>query len=386
PNSVEGTDSTNPGREKRRYARLPIQLEALVALGPRPPIACVVKDFCVAGVFIQIDMRQLRFVQPRAPATLHFSLTIDGIPKNFQLALSVCRVTGNGLGVAFNKPDPKTIALLAGLAQPEARAPVPQTAAALSDTQRRFVPEFPRLLPLLTALVEKHVSQIATEFTRNAGDGLFIAARDAHSNREQSMFIDAQTELRKRNAEVAQQVPEILLKGVAILDNPLRDKVAASVENVSKLTLIDKNEFEEFLTVAGLIAEIEARFKEPLYDLGKRISFLARREIDDHAMPLGPAVICNVFVEVMKGFITEHAVSSVVYQMLQKTLDVHLERLYAETNQLLIDNSILPHLDREKLDVKRAPADAKRRTTSPPANLAETLNPLARSEPRGVWE
>ncbi len=244
-----------------------MDLQALVALGPRPPIACMVKDFCVAGVFIQIDMRQLRFVQPRTPAVLYFALNVGGAVQEFQMGLTVCRVTGSGLGVAFKNPDPKIVALLHGLAQPEPPKPVPQTDAAVSDTQRRFVPEFGRILPQLVELVERNLAHIATEFTRSAADGLFIAARDARSNREQTLFVDAQTQFRKRIPDITVQVPTLMLKAVAILDNPLRDRVGSSAASGTGLSLVDKDEFEEFLTVSELVAEMERRLKEPLFDL-----------------------------------------------------------------------------------------------------------------------
>ncbi len=372
-----------------------MDLQALVALGPRPPIACMVKDFCVAGVFIQIDMRQLRFVQPRTPADLQFALTVGGAVQEFQMALTVCRVTGSGLGVAFKNPDPKIVALLHGLAQPEAPKPVPQTDAAVSDTQRRFVPEFGRILPKLVELVERSLAHVATEFTRSAADGLFIAARDARSNHEQTLFVDAQTQFRKRIPEIIEQVPALMLKAVAILDNPLRDRVAGSAASGAGLSLVNKDEFEEFLTVSELVAELEGRLKEPLFDLNKRLSFLARREVEDNNNPLGPTVICQVFAEPMKGFLTDLAVSGVVYQMLRKCLDVNLQRFYEEANALLIEQNILPVIEREKYGVKKDAENSRQPTNSPlpleasksglGASLADSIGPLSRTQ-GSIWQ
>jgi diguanylate cyclase (GGDEF)-like protein len=375
-----------------------MDLQALVALGPRPPIACMVKDFCVAGVFIQIDMRQLRFVQPRTPAVLHFALNVGGAVQEFQMALTVCRVTGSGLGVAFKNPDPKIVALLHGLAQPEPPKPVPQTDAAVSDTQRRFVPEFGRILPKLAELVERSLAHIAAEFTRSAADGLFIAARDARSNREQTLFVDAQTQFRRRIPAITEQVPSLMVKAVAILDNPLRDRVG-NAASASGLSLVDKDEFEEFLTVSELVAEMEGRLKEPLFDLNKRLSFLARREVEDNNNPFGPTVICQAFAESMKGFLTDLAVSGVVYQMLRKCLDANLQRLYEEANALLIEQNILPVIEREKFGVKKASENSRQPTNSPlpleaskaglgassPASLADSIGPLSRTQ-GSIWQ
>ena len=396
---MDSTDSTSSGSERRRFERLPIDLAALIALGPRPAIACVVKDFCVAGVFIQIDTRQLRFVQPRSPAILHFALNVDGTVQDVQMALTVCRVTGGGLGVAFKNPDPRVIRLLHGLAQPEPPQPVPQTEAAVAEAQRRFVPEFARILPTVTEVVQRGLAHIASEFTRSAIDGLFIAARDARSNREQARFIDAQNQFRTRIADITSQVPALLVKAMAIIDNPLRDRVGSTVSSGSGLSLVDKEEFEEFLTVSELVAEIEGRLKAPLFELNKRFSFLARRAVEDHNNPLGPTVICNAFAEPMKGFLTDLTVCGVVYQALRKCLDAHLQKLYEEINTLLIEQNILPVIEREKFGVKKDAENSRQPTNAPTPlesslsslgashspSLADSLGPLSRTQ-SGIWQ
>ncbi|MGD9601203.1 MAG: DUF1631 family protein [Gammaproteobacteria bacterium] len=356
---MDGTDNTQSGRERRRFERLPIHLEALIALGPRPPIACIVKDFCVAGMFLQIDTRQLRFVQPRTPAALHFALKVGGEVKEYKLALEICRVTGSGLGVGFKNPDPASIDLLHGLARAAAPPPPPTTAE--SDTQKRFVPEFGRVLPELTERVERVFGQIATEFTRGAADSLFLAARDARSNREQTLFVDAQTALRRRTPGVLEQVPALMAKAIAILDNPVRDGVVAPPKASSGLSLVDKEEFEEFLTVSELVAELEGRHKDPLFDLNRRISFLSRREVTDSDNPLGPTVICGVFAESIKGLASDLAVSGVVYQALRKCLDAHLGKLYEDMNAFFVEKNILPVIERGGWKI----GDDKRSSTQP---------------------
>lgn len=395
---MQDADSTNSGRERRRYLRLPLQLEAMLALGPRPAIACVVKDFCVAGMFIQIDMRQLRFVQPQTPAVVYFALRLEDRRQDFQMALTVCRVTSNGLGVAFKAPDPKVIGLLHNLAQATPAATDVKPGESLADTQRRFAPEFGRALPGLTELAERSAAHIAIEFTRLAGDALFIGARDARTNREQSKFTDAQVQLRRRADEIKEHVPQLMTKAVTTLNNPLRTKSPKGGAELSNLSLVDKDEFEEFLSVSEVVSDLEAKFKKPLFELNQRFSFLARREIDDDSNPLAPALICNAFAEAMKGVSFDRQISDVVYKTLRRTIEPELERLYDEANTLLIETGILPKIDHDaKLGVRRTPNDSRAPTsapnpleaskagvkgTTPPANLADTMNRLSYTQPR----
>ncbi len=390
-------DESSSGRERRRYTRLPIHLEAQIALGPRPPIACVVKDFCVAGMFIQIDMRQLRFVQERAPANLQFALTLNGATANAQLALTVCRVTPNGLGVAFRNPEPKLLGQLHQFALGNDTELHGRLGETISDTQRRFVPEFGRILPRLTEVVERQLSHIAVEFTRVAQDALFIAARDARSNREQTIFVDAQNQLKRKAAEITKAVPETMAKAVAIINNPLQTHGASdSQQGSSGLSLVDKEEFEEFLVVSELVAELEGRYKEPLWELNRRFSFLSRREVTDRTNPIAPTVICNAFAESLKGGITELAANGIVYQALRRLLDANIERLYQDVNALLIENNILPQLEKEKFEVKKTAEDS-RQPTRPPTPLEASKHGVGVTAPpatedvlsrtqSGIWQ
>ncbi|MCC7121543.1 MAG: DUF1631 family protein [Gammaproteobacteria bacterium] len=358
------------GQERRRYARIPMSLDALISISGRPPIACTVKDFCVAGMFIQTDERELRHINMHDKATLYFALVVGGERRDLQLKLLVCRVIPTGIGVAFQDPDPRTIGMLQGLAT--LNTP-PSPTESMSDTQKRFAPEFGRVLPRLSTLVDSTAQAMTDEFVRQLGDAFFAAARDAKTNRDSTLFTDAQSSLRRRADAIRRQVPEILGRGATILGNPLAERATpAEVTSLSNLSLVDKDEFEEFLSVSEAVSELESRFKEALYASSRRLSLLARRVIDDSGNPIGPAVVCNAFAESMKGLLVNKATSDLAYKTLRRVLEPHLGRLYDAVNQLLIDNGIMPVLEQERATFK--PPGAGRRTNPP-------VPPLERSQP-----
>lgn len=380
------------GQERRRYARIPMSLEALISVSGRPPIACTVKDFCVAGMFIQTDERQLRFINMHDKATLYFALVVGGERKDLQLKLLVCRVIASGIGVAFHDPDPKTIGMLQGLAT--LNAPPPSPNESMSDTQKRFAPEFGRILPRLSALVGSTAQLMTDEFVRQLGDAFFAAARDAKTNRDSTLFTDAQSALRRRADNVRKQVPEILARAAAILGNPLADRATpAEVTSLSNLSLVDKDEFEEFLSVSEAVSELESRFKEPLHALSRRLGLLARRVIDDSNNPIGPAVLCNAYAESMKGLLANKASSDLAYKTLRRVLEPHLGKLYDAVNQLLVDNGIMPVLEQERAAFKPLGAGRKTNPPVPPLErsqqprLSDTLNPInPAGPPPGPYE
>lgn len=379
---MSGSDSTPVGAERRRYARIPIKLDALVSFAGRPPILCGVRDFCVAGLFLALKPLQIKLVSPQMAGTLFFALMVDGERQEHRLPLLVCRVAGSGVGVQFDHPDPAVIGLLQSLAG-QAQALESAAGAEMQAAEKRsFAPEFALVLPGLTELVSRHARQMASEFARMALDALFLAARDAKTNREQTKYVDAQSALRKRADQIKGNVPPQLVTGVSILNDPSVPKEQGpALVSLSGLSLVDKDEFEEFLTVSEVIAEIEPRLKEPLFDLNKRFSKLANRDVDDATNPLGPTVVCTLFAESLKGMQIAREAADLIYAALRRMVEPALARLYEETNQLLIAHGVLPTVERDKPAFVRPPRADHGKTAPPVHPLETTAGPAEQSLP-----
>lgn len=345
---------TGGGAERRRYVRLPIRLEALVAIDGRPAVQCTVRDFCVAGLFVAISQQQLRLVKPQTTATLYFSLIVDGVQSDYQLTLKIFRVVGSGFGCGFEQADPQTIALLQSLATSSNPQAVPDTPEDVSRTQGDFSERFNDAKEPLIEIVRKFGLHTTDEFLRLVDEALFLSARDAGNNLDETRFLDGQNEIRGRRDDIRETVPKLLQKGVAILNSPLSAiQEETTSPSVSELSLIDKDEFEEFLTVSQLVSDLEPRFKEALFELDRRFSLLAKREVDDRSNPLGPAVVGGVFAEALKNLRSDRSAVNVIYRTLRQVLESNLGRLYTEANELLVDLGILPIIEKGKSTIKR---------------------------------
>lgn len=318
-------------------------------------------------MFIALDPKDLKYVGPKAIGTLYYALMVDGVKQDFRVPLNICRVIGSGIGVAFKDPDERALSLLQALAGPaEPASDTPQTET-MSDTQRRFAPEFGKVLPLLTQLGARYANQMVKEFLRLGDDAFFLAARDVGNNRDQTKILDGQAEFRRRTDRLKQEVPALLEQGIAILNDPLQQKPRQITDTspLSALSLVDKDAFEEFLTVSEIISELEPKYKDALHDLNKRLSKLARRDLDERSNPFGPAVVCNVFAEALKGMQAERIAVDLVYKALRRAVEPQLERLYDEANKILADHGVLPQIERDKPIIKRPPKSELSKSLQP---------------------
>ncbi len=344
------------GAEQRRYVRVPLNLDGLLAIGSRPPVPCTVRDFCAGGMFISADPAHYASAEAQTPAVLYFALFVGGEKHDYQISLAIARVVAKGIGVSFVDPDQQTLDLLGQLAAPAA-PPESAGTEAPGGPADDFAARHAEVAGPLKALIAEEVRKLVERFIERVDEQLFLAARDAGNNVDETRFLDGQREMRGRQERIRGEVPANLERGVETLRNPFadQDKDASSL-GMSDLSLIEKDEFEDFLAVSEMVSELEPEFSGPLLALRHRLSFLANRELDATNLPIGPNVLCTAFSECIKGLQSDRPVVARVYRVLHETMSRHLDGFYERVNALLVEHGIVPVIDPEKPVFRKSPA------------------------------
>ncbi len=371
---TSGQDQSG-GSDKRRFARLPINLDGLISIDGQTPVPCTARDFCVGGMFISADPAVYASVSPETPAVLYFALFIGGEKKDFQVNLLIARAVAKGIGVSFNEPDQETLDLLNQLAAAAAPPAPPDSTAALSETQQGFASEFATVVSPLTELVLEHVGNICDHFLERSDEVLFLAARDAGNNVDETRFLDGQREMRNRRDEIRAEVPTKIERGISIIGNPLsdQDKEPASM-GLSDLSLVEKDEFEEFLAVSEMVSELEPLYNEALYALGQRFTYLSNREVEVSSIPIGPSVMCGAIAEGLKSLQSDRGVTKRIFEVLHDVMSADLGALYDKANELLVEQGIVPKIEKGKPVIKKKKGASRGVDASTDGAPDDTLN------------
>ncbi len=336
--------------EHRRFVRVPINLDALVAIGSGAPISCTIRDFCLGGMFVSCDPRAYTSLSPPVPAVLYFALIVGAERRDHSLRLTVVRKVSNGFGAAFDNPDPAALDLLTKLAAPNGMPPSPQPGS--SGEHRDLPPQYPRIVTQLTDLVKSEITELCARFLDRVDEALFAAARDAGSNLEETRFLDGQREMRRLRDRVRTEVLSLVERALAGLENPFADRGRrVDALELSDLSLVELDEFEEFLLVSKVVSELEPELQEPLAALRRRFSFLANRELDVDSIPIGPAVLCYAIAESLRGTESGLEVIARIYGALRSEMSGSLSRLYAAVNGFFVAEGVLPVIEPENRTV-----------------------------------
>ncbi len=132
----------------------------------------------------------------------------------------------------------------------------------------------------LKTLVADPALKIFTECLLKAEEHLFEQAKVAGSNAAQSELIDAVSLIHNNRGRLAPALAEALARKLDALDrsqpSAFPSTAITPLRNVNELVLVKQDDFEDFLSLSEAVVRVELRFKDALYRLQRRFSFLSR--------------------------------------------------------------------------------------------------------------
>ena len=221
-----------------------------------------------------------------------------------------------------------------------------------------------RLPVALTNVRDKAAQQLKTALQAlfdNADDTLFEMADRATSNAEQNAFFEAMRDLRLKRKNIERGFLQKVFEAFATL-NQYEIGKPAPLDAVSfdTLSLVQNDALEESVALDSMVAKVMSRDATALGHLTTRFNAMVSKKLDDKTNPVGPASLCEFFLDACSNLGVEIRVKLIILKLFEKYVLSDLDQLYAEANQALIAAGVLPEL-------KSAPARRNPLRSSAPA-------------------
>lgn len=129
------------------------------------------------------------------------------------------------------------------------------------------------------------------------------------------------------------------------------------------------NDLVRTQVVNAMVAQVMTRDQMALCQLTQRLATLCNLPLDEHNNPLGPAMLCEYFLQAEREQGMDLKVKLIMLQLFETYLLSHTGQLYADANQLLIATGVLPSLADND-----ACCGAKAQAAPPPAHVQEAQN------------
>ena len=357
-------------KERRASPRRPIKLAAQLVLSESQGLPCQIADFCAEGLFVRYSADTERKLGDSLSQSGASSLRIrfrspDGKGRH-EVLVDVARRIEGAMGVVFARANPDAVAAMLQMCggsgateRPMLRPPSERVQFILHQCARVVVQH---LEPLMDGCFVRMI------------EALRQAAQKSASDQQANEFMDASGQLAARQKIIWHQMSQAL-------QSPLKPRPKGPPG--AELSLVDKGEFEDWLTLRVMVTKADTLYRAELLQLKLRLDSLDIHNDTGHQNPLGPALVCESFHSGLSLLKASRAIEKVCLKVFETQVLNHLEPLYEELNRILVRHGILPNLDLSKYLSERKPAPSPRpriTSTEPPAPKLSPAAPMAPAE------
>jgi diguanylate cyclase (GGDEF)-like protein len=330
--------------EHRAYPRQAINLDASFSCGNSRLCYCVIRDFCAGGLFFTFseldpNLKKIKFDKLHRGDEINIEVLYRGKKLIFDTRL--VRLMENGMGVAFPIPDPPQLAPFWDLAKSyseQSNAPKP----VIKD------PKVREAITRVSEIAKQKLLPLVDKCLATLQDRLLAAAERPSSDAEQHPFFDAMAMVERNRVSLRDQFITKVTDGLLqTIQTPSKD--GNGDDFTSQLSIIDKEEFEDWLIVKVMISKAEIQYRDLLLQLQLRLDEMlgcGKNRVDN---PLSPAALCNVYRSFVHTYSQPVKIERMFYKAFENEVVTELESLYVEFNALLVQSGVLPDLSASKI-------------------------------------
>ena len=370
--------TTNSAVNKRRYSRKAVVQEALFNASGLAGIRCEIRDFCQGGVFLKLDggaqaMERLP-IAPGAYAEIRFTPKDGKTP--IHLTGRIAHVSSSGLGVAFSEPPPA--AALRALEErsqtfgPSPRAP-DGAGGGTSDA---------RVHAICRQALEGWLPGVLEDFFGQIAPSLMDASDKAQTNAEQTAYFEAIAQLKAKRAEIETRYRARVLARAGSFSAPA-STLSTPAPDTAGLSLVDKSEFEDWLSLNAAIAKVESVHEAELRSIEQHLAELAEREVSSKNNPCGPGVLGHAFRATFDELQLPNAAKRVVYSVFAQALNARLGDLCQRMGESI--GALVPHVRPQPTSRRARPAPERVKVEADQSPPKASDPPAARAEAPDVF-
>ncbi|GMR08324.1 MAG: hypothetical protein BMS9Abin26_1329 [Gammaproteobacteria bacterium] len=361
--------------EKRAFPRHPICLDAVLTMLGARTHSCQIRDFCLGGmqlVFIAKKKPEKKATRPRQGDIVHIecnvNTSVDGKVENMVFQGRVVRTDGSSAGVSFINPNMSYLEIMHTFAT---RFEGHKDAATINKANRK-------ILAACVHMIEEVIEPMLKVFQKNAVDGLFKATKDIKETTKQNAYLDALEKLNKSEADLMKSFQSKITRQLhRYAPMPPSRENSKEIISHTSLALIEDDAFEKWLAVSDINSKVTSQNAEGLDELHERLSVLFDTEIGIENNPYGPSLFSDTFQSSIEELHLAHVVSKECHLIFRDVLLNTAPDLYKKLNNYLIENDVLPVLQRKIANPKIHSSPERRTSKEQPPQVSQAGAPPA---------
>jgi len=229
----------------------------------------------------------------------------------------------------------------------------------------------PPILHSVRQRTKKQLAELLQGLFNNTDDALFEMADRSRSDADQHMYFESMRQIRLHRKDIARNFMEAYYKGFDALFEPEPEN--QGIEDfdtaVDSITLVQNDELEISVAVAGIVSKVTSQFSLPIMQLTKRVDYLCKHDsVTERMNPMGPERLSNAFVAALEDLDVDIKIRIILLKLFERFVMERLGDLFKEANLMLAEAGVLPDLKNQLLRRGRNPDAAPR----PPAQTTQS--------------
>ncbi len=321
----------NKHDERRSSLRRPIHHEATIKVNEELILNCVIADFCLDGMFIKFmseSANRLLDLPDNPDENLRVELTFTGEKnKIYSIDAEIVHHVKDSCGLHFMQRYDQAVQSLINISV-NAGLPVDQSLPVktiLNECIRFINQTFGDLLGGFWSALEEEIRAEAVKSSSDQSANALMALAE---------------KVKQRQANFQSSVMHAIEDPVAAFNLHLEKRKAMS----DRLSIIDKNDFEDWLVSRVLVMRCEADYQSLLLPLKLRLDALGVGDKRHHQSVFGPALLVNAFQSVVHSLVVDSPTEKLIFRIFEQKVMLMLKGLYEGLNAILIRHNILPKL------------------------------------------
>tara|TARA_R110001592_G_scaffold295763_1_gene566072 strand:- start:4131 stop:8108 length:3978 start_codon:yes stop_codon:yes gene_type:complete len=317
---------------RRSSLRRPIHHEAVLKVNEDLILNCIITDFCLDGMFIKFmseSANRLIDLPDTHAENIRIELTFTGEKgKAFSVYARIVHFVKDSCGLHFiQRYDPAIQSLI-------------------NLSGNKSIPS-DHSLPVKTILnecihfIDKSFGALLSDFWLVLEEELRTYAVLSSNDQAANSIMALAEKVKKRQASLQGDVMHAIKDPVATFNLHLEKRK----EMGDRLSIIDKNEFEDWLVSRVLVMRCETDYQSLLLPLKLRLDAIGVGDKRHHQSVFGPTLLVNAFQPVVQSLIVDSATEKLIFRVFDQKVMLLLNGLYEGLNAILIRHNILPKLN-----------------------------------------
>jgi len=318
--------------QRRQFKRYDINLATTMTIEGANFVQCLIRDVCAGGLFIALQpYKGIEALSIQQQILVHFSMKLNHDDRNFSLQVKIVHIDSNGFGVAFNGDsdfffqalanEAQTNSVVVGIDKPILPNSLPKQKRLEADFTSLSKKVFPVIIDSFFIHVEQEIQQVPE------------VAENYHS---QVTLLDTYTNLKLSKNKLFEDFNNLSYQINLLAPSLVIDQFSVAPKE-SLLSLVEKNDFEDWLNLLPIIRNLEALFESRLNPIHLKMAFILETDKDKVVNPFSPKKLCENFRDSLSKIEKNELGKKWLYSLYGEILIKQLPSIYNDIDTVFLN-------------------------------------------------